>query len=485
MKTNRFVGATLVILGAAGLFDCAAGNDPTFETTPGEGGEGAGAGGDGGQGGQPVVSPCGQDCSAINSPPCYMSVCNEGAHPGPVGACVVVPSAAGGTCDDALFCTTNDTCDGMGQCLGGPPNDCGIAASACESVTCTEGTQSCSLTPVPNGGACVPDNLCEVGGTCTNGLCVGVPQDCFFEPVPNDCHISACNPQNGLCEPVADPTKDGQSCTDPTDLCTINKTCDTTGTCGGGSPKSCSHLTLGCDLGVCDTSNGQCITMTVMNGQLCDDLDGCTLGETCNNGTCAGGTLITACSGGQTADGCCPSACDATNDLDCAICVADWDDATLQGWTVTATCPSQNNWQPDTFQSQSGGHSLYYGNPSVHNFVCSAGAHSGTATSKIINLQPGTPDVTFWVWIETEGGTTYDQLGLWVMPQNVKVWDRNDFTQGAAGDTNGIFVQQTVSLTAYASQSIQLQFRFNTVDGVANSEEGVYIDSLTAQGNCP
>jgi hypothetical protein len=67
----------------------------------------------------------------------------------------------------------------------------------------------------------------------------------------------------------------------------------------------------------------------------------------------------------------------------------------------------------------------------------------------------------------------------------VKVWDRNDFPQGAAGNTNGQFVQQTVSLASYANQTIQLQFRFDTVDGIANTTEGVYIDTLVAQGSCP
>ena len=136
-------------------------------------------------------------------------------------------------------------------------------------------------------------------------------------------------------------------------------------------------------------------------------------------------------------------------------------------------------------QQQAGTHSLYYGDPAVHNFNCTGGAHQGTATSKTINLQPGNPNVTFHVFIDTEGGTFYDQLGLWVMPQNVQIWDRGDFPEGANGDTLGAFIQQTVDLSMFANQSIQLQFRFDTVDGVANSEEGVYVDSITVQGNCP
>ena len=72
---------------------------------------------------------------------------------------------------------------------------------------------------------------------------------------------------------------------------------------------------MGCDLGVCDTSNGMCTTMAVTNGQTCDDLNGCTTGEICTNGNCGGGTAITTCS--LTGDGCCPSNCTAQNDLDC------------------------------------------------------------------------------------------------------------------------------------------------------------------------
>ena len=89
------------------------------------------------------------------------------------------------------------------------------------------------------------------------------------------------------------------------------------------------------------------------------------------------------------------------------------------------------------------------------------------------------------MFIDTEGYTTFDLLTLWVMPANVKVWDRNDFTEGQVGSTNGQFIQQTVDLTAYANQTIQLQFRFDTVDGIANSTEGDYIDSMSVQGYCP
>jgi hypothetical protein len=458
------------------------GSDTT--STTGGGNSVGGAGGMGGLGGMGTGgdSLCDVDCSAITTPDCSVAVCNDGSYMGTIGSCVVVDADDGTSCDDGAFCTVNDSCV-AGVCTGGGQNDCGMAPGDCDEITCDETSGTCSTAPLANGAVC--DNtadLCQVNETCQNGLCIGTTNDCFFAPVPSECFNAVCNPASGMCEPV--PGNDGVTCVDTNDLCSVNNSCSG-GVCSGGTPTNCSQLTQGCDLGVCDVATGQCVTQTVMNGQVCDDLDGCTVGELCNNGTCANGTPVTACSGAGTADGCCPPTCSVADDLDCATCSADWDNNSLQGWTVSSTCSPQINWQPDPTQSAAGSHSLYYGDSALQNFNCSGGAHSGIATSKLINLQPGTPDVTFSVFIDTEGGTTFDQLGLWVMPANVQLWDRNDFVQGAAGDTNGTFVAQTVDLSAYASQTIQLEFRFNTVDSIANSEEGVYIDSFVAQGNCP
>src|SRR5262245_675620 len=80
-------------------------------TTGGSGGTGGGSGGS---------SLCAEDCSAITTPQCLQSVCNDGTYQGVVGTCVVVPSEAGETCDDEVFCTVDDTCDGNGVCMGGP-----------------------------------------------------------------------------------------------------------------------------------------------------------------------------------------------------------------------------------------------------------------------------------------------------------------------------------------------------------------------------
>jgi hypothetical protein len=305
-------------LGIALVLGCAEGK-VDFEGSGGnagsgnQGGSDGGAGNQGGAGGE-MTFPCGIDCAAIMAPTCLKSVCNQGMYPGPVGSCVVVDDDMGTACEDDLFCTAGDTCNGMGDCIGGPANDCGMTADQCEQVQCNEASQSCSLVPSMNGSFCTPTDLCLVNATCLNGLCAGGQQkDCFFAPVPNECFVAVCDPADGQCKP--EPGPGGNPCTDQSDLCTVNKICDNMGNCMGGTPKDCSAFTVGCNIGQCDAMTGNCFGMPINNGDPCDDLNACSSGEVCNNGQCNGGTPIVACTGG---DLCCPPGCTQANDVDCS-----------------------------------------------------------------------------------------------------------------------------------------------------------------------
>jgi hypothetical protein len=316
--TLRSVLVLVGTIGAASILAtaCAAG-DASFEnddgggaaTTTAVGGMGGGGSSSSSSGTGGNTGPCGTDCSLINTPQCQVAQCNVQA-----GQCEVVNDEEGVACDDGVFCTIRDSCS-AGTCVGGPQNDCGMAPPQCTEVTCDETSQTCSSAPSMNGAACQdPNDLCLKGSTCSNGLCIGGQQDdCFFFPVPSDCHVANCNPMSGMCE--AEVGNDGGACNDPNDLCTVQKVCDNMGMCTGGSPKDCSQLTNGCVLGVCDVNTGQCVTQNLMNNDPCDDLDACTTGEICNNGACNGGTPITACVNN---DNCCPMNCNENNDQDCA-----------------------------------------------------------------------------------------------------------------------------------------------------------------------
>jgi hypothetical protein len=283
--------------------DDGAGGTATVTTTGGNGG-----GTTSSTGGAEL--PCGTDCSLINTPDCQVAQCNL-----QTSQCEIVNDENGVACDDSQFCTISDACQD-GSCVGGPQNDCGMSPPACSEVSCDETNQTCSTAPSMNGAACQDPDLCIKGSSCSNGLCIGGMLDtCFFETVPNDCHVSMCDSNDGMCKPV--PGNFNDPCVDSMDLCTVDKTCDTMGSCTGGTAKDCSNLTQGCNLGVCDVNNGMCTTMAVMNGQPCDDLNACTTGELCSNSQCLNGTPVTNCS--LTGDGCCPSNCTANNDLDCQI----------------------------------------------------------------------------------------------------------------------------------------------------------------------
>jgi hypothetical protein len=315
MTLRNFLGAACLMAAAGGTAGACAGTSVETETTDpsnsspttsGTGGMGGNATNSGGMGGN--AGPCGTDCSLINTPQCQVAQCNV-----QTGQCEVVNDEEGVSCDDGLFCTISDSCS-AGTCVGGPQNDCGMAPPQCTEVTCDETSQTCSSAPALNGDPCQdPNDLCQKGSTCSNGLCIGGQQDdCFFFPVPSDCHVAVCNAMSGMCEPQVG--NEGGACNDPMDLCTVQKTC-TAGVCQGGSPKSCSQLTQGCVLGVCDVNTGQCVTQNLVNNDPCDDLDACTVGELCNNGACNGGTPITSCVNN---DNCCPMNCTENNDTDCA-----------------------------------------------------------------------------------------------------------------------------------------------------------------------
>ena len=69
--------------------------------------------------------------------------------------------ASGSACNDGLFCTATDTCNGFGSCVGsGNPCNDGIA---CTSNNCVEATDSCSYPVI--AGYCLIGGICYTNGT--------------------------------------------------------------------------------------------------------------------------------------------------------------------------------------------------------------------------------------------------------------------------------------------------------------------------------
>jgi hypothetical protein len=437
--------------------------------------------------------PCGIDCSALPTPDCKVAVCNTGQEIGPLNTCVVVAASKGSSCDDGVFCTSEDTCDGAGTCAGGAQNECGLDLEPCEAVICYEATKSCSVTPASDGTSCTPEDLCESNGVCETGTCIGEPKDCTFSPLA-ECNDVECDPATGQCVGTPDEFKDNLPCVLTGELCNDNKSCQA-GECVGGTPKDCSGLDFECVLGECDTDtgicqptsgplvlglpctdgvtecqvgkcnvNGSCDASNAADGSSCNDHQACTSGDECVAGACADSNAVSNCSVYlQEGFESCPSGWAFAGDWECGVPSNVGPSAAHAGNGVIAT-------QIDALYS-----------------VNQAWATT-TADSPAIDLAGAVaPKLAFWAWDKTEGGT-FDGWNLSVSTNGgtsftpvttvTPAYPLTISGQQAWGGDHSAEGWQAYSadLTAYAGQSIILRFAFRS-DG-ASVFPGVYIDDV-------
>ncbi|MET0388330.1 MAG: hypothetical protein ABW321_20330, partial [Polyangiales bacterium] len=237
--------------------------------------------------------------------------CYAANTPNPLNSCSICDparsttnwstKAVGQSCEDGLYCTDGDTCNGLGLCQGGPLRSCDDATS-CTTDVCNELTRQCEST-VTTG--------CRVGGACiTSGA----------QDPSNQCR--SCNPllsrtaySNKLVGTTCD---DGQFCT-LTDVCGLDGTCAglpricedgllcTTDSCDEAADRCTSTTTGGCAIGglcypagiddplnscrSCDPATSTTSWTNKAAATECDDGQYCTVGETCGTGgACGGGT---------------------------------------------------------------------------------------------------------------------------------------------------------------------------------------------------
>ena len=255
----------------------------------------------------PDLTPCdadGDGCTVgdscqlgvcVQGPP---AVCGKGDDPCVVGTCQsagpdsysCVQTFAGDTipCDDGLFCTTSDHCDGAGGCVAGGSFDCGANPGGCQTAVCDETTDSCQVTNATDGTSCDDGDGCTQGDLCHSGACVaGAAPDCTA--LDDACNQGSCHMlDNQFYECVKAPKPAGVACSDG-DFCTTGKTCDGQGACTGGTARDCAaEIGDGCNSGYCDPSLQQCVAIPATDGTPCDDGDVCTQIDTCKNGQCIG-----------------------------------------------------------------------------------------------------------------------------------------------------------------------------------------------------
>jgi Dickkopf N-terminal cysteine-rich region len=147
------------------------------------------------------------------------NACDENDVCGQDGKCMITFKPKGTPCDDRRVCTTPDTCDGKGVCVGGHPENC---RSVCRKVAETCGTvaQCCSYA----------NKVCEgpVGGAKTCQVCHALNTPCSRSS-------QCCSPANKACDGPSRATRKCKVCLVRRARCTRTSQC-----CPGLTCKSAS-----------------------------------------------------------------------------------------------------------------------------------------------------------------------------------------------------------------------------------------------------
>ncbi len=185
--------------------------------------------------------------------------------------CVFDPNDA--DCNDANPCTTGDHC-AAGKCVPEVMLNCDDG-NPCTNDAC-EADKGCvhSLNQAP----CNDGNACTSADQCSNGWCSGVFLNCDDG---NVCTDDSCDQELG-CQHLAN----DKPCTDAT-VCTIGDHCED-GECVSTGELDCDDENL-CTDDACDKNLG-CVHKA--NSAACDDGDGCTVNDKCQNGGCTGGVAL-------------------------------------------------------------------------------------------------------------------------------------------------------------------------------------------------
>ena len=158
---------------------------------------------------------------------------------------------------------------------------------------CDEGAATCKGVAATAGSACDDNDPCTEQDKCAGVQCKGTPKDCSDQE--DKCHAAFCN-SSGSCVAVpltGEPCNDSEPCT-LSDKCTAAGTCSGTwdqSKCGCDNDAFCAYFDDTCNVGKCDLSTHECYPKPLSNGTSCNaDGDGCTVDDSCQNGTCKPGS---------------------------------------------------------------------------------------------------------------------------------------------------------------------------------------------------
>lgn len=419
---------------------------------------------------------------------CKGDACNNGQCNPNSGTCELISKADGTLCDgDGNGCTPLDVCKG-GKCVIGAPANCpdtDCAVVGCKSLAPDK--FECKSTPEIKGKTCDDNVFCTIGDACDGaGKCVGATNPCMEKgptasgQIGTPCIVGKCNEDTKTCELVQ--AAPGTGCDDGK-FCTVNDKCDAVGNCTGGLPPACPSN--GCNIGFCDETINACNTDVAPGCCVapadCDDGKMCT-SDSCTKGKCNWAAIPNCCYPqlffDNFEDG-------KTNQL-----IINNSVSPAQGWQVITKAECAAPTPGCGFPSPNG--ALYYGDIVAKNF--DFGTSNGIVVLPPIGVPPPGSKLmlSFKVFMDSEGGDQFDALTVEAKPTPaciaacpplVVIWKKDQ--SFAVGTWHTINVDVTAALANYpmpAGSQIQLQFHFDTKDQIENQGFGVVVDDIDLQG---
>lgn len=218
--------------------------------------------------------------SCADGDACSSDVCTD-------GVCSNPDAPRGTPCDDGLFCTRVDTCDGRRACVGsGSTCD---DRSACTVDSCSESTDTCTNTPIADA--------CIIGGECVADGATHPAYPCLYCDPRADARDWSRRPEGTVC---------GEARCSGGRLVTA-ATCSTTGACLVG-------MSTRCAAGYCADAT-TCVDGECPGSSFCAPSGVCEL-RRANGSSCASDEE---CESGACVDGiCCNDACTGTCES-CAV----------------------------------------------------------------------------------------------------------------------------------------------------------------------
>lgn len=149
-----------------------------------------------------------------------------------------------------------------------------------------------------------------------------------------------------------------------------------------------------------------------------------------------------------------------------------------QGWTINNAIPGIGTglWHLSTRRGGDANHSpvtsFYYGSEVSGNFDTGV-RNAGAIVSPSFLVAAGA-NVSFKYFLDTEGGTTFDQARLQISNNGGASWTN---LLGPLAESS-VFTSATASLAGFVGQNVQIRFFFDTIDSILNGFEGWYVDDV-------